>query len=110
MQLISFFSGIGGFEAAADWMGWKIVSSCEINPFGQRILKHYWPDAYRHDNVKTVDYEEIRKRIDKSASTVFVAGFPCQPFSTAGKRKGTKDDRYGWPDCIEAVRELRPGW
>lgn len=110
MQMVSLFSGIGGFEIAGELMGWDIVSSCEINPFCQKILKYYWPNAYHHDNVKTLDYEKIKDKIDPSKPTIIVGGFPCQPFSIAGKRKGSDDERYGWPDCIKAVRLLRPNW
>lgn len=108
--MVSLFSGIGGFEIAGELMGWDIVSSCEINPFCQKILKYYWPNAYHHDNVKTLDYEKIKDKIDPSKPTIIVGGFPCQPFSIAGKRKGSDDERYGWPDCIKAVRLLRPNW
>jgi len=110
MQLISLFSGVGGFEYAAELMGWKVVSSCEINPFGRSVLKYYWPDAFHHDNVKTIDYNIINKLLNKNEPTILVAGFPCQPFSAAGKRLGTEDDRYGWPDCLRAIREVRPEW
>lgn len=110
MNLISLFSGQGGFELAAQWMGWDITSCCEIDSFCQRILKYYWPNAYHHDDVKTIDYEEIKRRINPSKSTIIVGGFPCQPFSSAGKREGKKDNRYLWPYCIEAVRAIRPGW
>jgi len=78
MQLISLFSGIGGFEIASDWVGWDNVVSCEINSFGQRILKHYWPNAYHHDDIHTLNYETIIKksRWDSSRATVVVGGFP----------------------------------
>ena len=78
MQLISLFSGIGGFEISAEWMGWDNVVSCEINPFGQRILKHYWPNAYHHDDIHTLNYETIIKksRWDSSRATIVVGGFP----------------------------------
>jgi DNA (cytosine-5)-methyltransferase 1 len=110
MNLVSFYSGIGGFELAGEWVGWDIISSCEINPFGQKVLKYYWPNAYHHSDVKTIDYEKIKQKINKRKPTIFVSGFPCQPFSIAGKRKGIEDDRYGWPDCIKAVRELSPDY
>lgn len=108
MQVISLFSGIGGFEIAAEWMGWQNIASCEINPFGQKILKYYWPNSYHHDDVKTLDYEEIKKRIDPKRKTIVVGGFPCQPYSLAGKRLGKEDDRHLWPYCIETVKQLRP--
>ena len=85
----SLFSGIGGAEIAAEWMGWKNIFHCEINPF---------------DITKT-DFTPWRGRID-----VLTAGFPCQPFSLAGQRKGADDDRYLWPQVVRVIREIRPAW
>jgi len=92
MQLVSFYSGIGGFEIAANWMEWEVVSSCENNPFGQQVLKYYWPDAYHHDDVNSYDFNKLKTLLNRNEQTIFTAGFPCQPFSTAGKRKGIEDD------------------
>jgi len=101
----SLFSGIGGFDLAAEWMGWQNVFHCEINPFGKKILKHYWPDADSYEDIKTTDFTIYRGRID-----VLSGGFPCQPFSLAGKRKGAEDDRYLWPEMLRAIDEIRPRW
>ena len=77
MQIISLFSGIGGFELAADWMGWDNVLSCEINPFGRKVLEHYYPNSYHHDDIKTLDIETVKKsRWNPSASTLVCGGFP----------------------------------
>lgn len=78
MQVISLFSGIGGGELAATWAGWDIVVSCEINPFGQKILKYYWPNAYHHDDIHTLNYETIIKnsRWEPALPTIVVGGFP----------------------------------
>ena len=110
MQVISLFSGIGGFELAAEWMGWLNIASCEINPFGQKVLKHYWPNAYHHDDIKTMNYDEIRDRINPQIPTVVVGGFPCQPYSTAGKRLGKDDERHLWPYCVRTVQQIRPNY
>jgi DNA (cytosine-5)-methyltransferase 1 len=101
----SLFSGIGGFDLAAEWMGWENVFHCEWNPFGQKILKHYWPNAISYEDITQTDFTVHRGRID-----VLTGGFPCQPFSTAGKRKGKEDDRYLWPEMLRAIREIQPGW
>ncbi len=101
----SLFSGIGGFDLAAEWMGWQNEFHCEINPFGQKILKHYWPKAISYADIKTTDFTIHRGAID-----VLSGGFPCQPFSTAGKRKGAEDDRYLWPEMLRAINEIRPTW
>jgi DNA (cytosine-5)-methyltransferase 1 len=78
MQLISLFSGIGGFELASEWAGWDNIVSCEINPFGQKVLKYYWPNAYHHSDIHTLNYETIKQnsRWDPSKSTIVVGGFP----------------------------------
>jgi DNA (cytosine-5)-methyltransferase 1 len=78
MQLISLFSGIGGFELAATWAGWDVISSCEINPFGQRVLKYYWPNAYHHSDIKTLTRESIEKNSNWNPlkATIVVGGFP----------------------------------
>ena len=101
----SLFSGIGGFDLAAEWMGWENVFHCEWNPFGQKILKHYWPLAKSYDDIKKSDFTEWRGIVD-----VVSGGFPCQPYSLAGKRKGKEDDRHLWPEMLRAIREIQPSW
>lgn len=78
MQVISLFSGVGGFELAAREMGWDVVVSCEINPFGRKMLQHYFPNSYHHEDVKTLNYETIteKSRWNPSTATVVVGGFP----------------------------------
>ncbi|GGH28379.1 DNA (cytosine-5-)-methyltransferase [Sphingobacterium alkalisoli] len=105
MNHASLFSGIGGFDLAAEWMGWNNLFHCEINPFGQKILKHYWPNAKCYEDIKTTDFTIYRGIVD-----ILSGGFPCQPFSVAGKRKGTEDDRYLWPEMLRAIDEIRPTW
>jgi len=101
----SLFSGIGGFDLAAQWMGWKNIFHCEINPFCQKILNHYWPNADSYTDIKQTDFSIYRGKID-----VLSGGFPCQPFSLAGQRKGAEDDRYLWPEMLRAIGEIRPRW
>lgn len=101
----SLFSGIGGFDLAAEWAGWTNMFNCEIDPFCHRVLKYHFPNAVQYGNIKTTDFAIWRGRID-----VLTGGFPCQPFSVAGKRKGTDDDRYLWPEMLRAIREIRPRW
>lgn len=101
----SLFSGIGGFDLAASWMGWENVFHCEINPFGQKILKYYWPDAITYSDITKTDFSIHRGKID-----VLTGGFPCQPYSLAGKRKGTEDERHLWPEMLRAIREVQPRW
>lgn len=101
----SLFSGIGGFDLAATWMGWENVFHCEKEEFCQRVLQFYWPKARLYGNVREFDATGYRGAID-----VLSGGFPCQPFSVAGKRKGTADDRYLWPEMRRIINEVRPRW
>ena len=101
----SLFSGIGGFDCAARMMGWRNAFHCEINGFCSRILKYHFPDARHYEDITRTDFTEWRGRID-----VLTAGFPCQPFSVAGQRKGADDDRYLWPHMLRAIHEIRPAW
>ena len=101
----SLFSGIGGFDYAALMMGWRNAFHCEINGFCSRILKYHFPDARHYEDITRTDFTEWRERID-----VLSGGFPCQPFSLAGRRKGAEDDRYLWPHMLRAIHEIRPAW
>lgn len=99
----SLFSGIGGFDLAAQWMGWDNVFHCEYDEFNQKILQYYWPYAKKYKDIKTTNFIRWRGKID-----VLSGGFPCQPFSTAGKRKGDEDDRHLWPQMLRAIKEIKP--
>ena len=101
----SLFSGIGGFDLAAEWAGWENVFHCEWNPFGQTHLKYYWPNAISYDDITKTDFTIHRGRID-----VLTGGFPCQPYSQAGKRLGKEDERHLWPEMLRAIREIAPRW
>jgi DNA (cytosine-5)-methyltransferase 1 len=101
----SLFSGIGGFDLAAEWMGWENVFHCEWNSFGQRVLKYYWPNAISYHDITKTDFTIHRGTID-----IFTGGFPCQPYSAAGKRLGKEDDRHLWPEMLRAIREIQPTW
>jgi DNA (cytosine-5)-methyltransferase 1 len=101
----SLFSGIGGFDLAAEWMGWENVFHCEWNPFGQKVLKYYWPKAESFDDITKTDFKKYANKID-----ILTGGFPCQPYSQAGKRKGKEDERHLWPEMLRAIREIQPRW
>jgi len=101
----SLFSGIGGFDLAAEWMGWENVFHCEWNEFGQKVLQYYWPNAISYENIKETDFTNHRGKID-----ILTGGFPCQPYSAAGKRKGKEDERHLWPHMLRAIREIQPRW
>ena len=101
----SLFSGIGGFDLAAEWMGWENIFHCEWNEFGQRVLKHYWPNADSLHDITKTDFTKYEGSID-----VISGGFPCQPYSAAGKRLGKEDERHLWPEMLRAIREIKPTW
>jgi DNA (cytosine-5)-methyltransferase 1 len=101
----SLFSGIGGFDLAAEWMGWENIFHCEWNPFGQKVLKHYWPNSISYNDITKTDFSIHRGSID-----ILTGGFPCQPYSAAGKRLGKEDERHLWPSMLRAIREIQPRW
>ena len=101
----SLFSGIGGFDLAAEWMDWENIFHCEWNKFGQKILKYYWPNAISYEDITKTDFTIWRGKID-----ILTGGFPCQPYSQAGKRKGKEDERHLWPEMLRAIREIQPSF
>ena len=105
MTPASLFSGIGGAELAATWAGWQSLFHCEINPFCRRVLEYWYPNSTSYEDITKTDFSGWRGRVG-----VLTAGFPCQPFSVAGQRKGAGDDRYLWPQVVRAVHEIRPAW
>lgn len=108
LNVLSLFSGIGGLELGLERAGMTVVGQVEIDPFCQRVLAKHWPEVPRHDNVRTaVDWwgSAVRPAVD-----VVVGGFPCQPFSDAGRRRGTADDRWGWPWMADVIRHVRPSY
>lgn len=115
MLHISLFSGIGGFDLASQWMGWTNIVSCEINPICRKVLEFYWPQAYHHDDIKTLTYEKINQELTKrfgaewrADDIILSGGFPCQPYSMAGKRLGNQDSRHLWPEMYRTIQEIRP--
>ena len=101
----SLFSGIGGFDLAAEWMGWENKFHCEWNEFGQKVLHYYWPNAELFTDITKSDFTKYANKID-----VLTGGFPCQPYSQAGKRLGKEDDRHLWPEMLRVIREVKPSW
>ena len=101
----SLFSGFGAADLAAEWMGWDNAFWCEIDDFPRTVLSYWFPKSKGYGNIKETDFKFWRGKID-----VLTGGFPCQPFSVAGQRKGQEDDRYLWPEMLRAIREIRPTW
>jgi DNA (cytosine-5)-methyltransferase 1 len=105
LKHIGLFEGIGGFSLAARWAGWETVAWCEWNEFGQRILKHHFPEAEGFGDITKTDFTKYANKID-----ILTGGFPCQPYSLAGKRLGKEDDRHLWPEMLRVIREVKPTW
>ena len=101
----STFSGIGASEVAAEMLGWKNIFHCEINPFCRKVLDYHFPDTESYEDITKTNFGKWRGRI-----TVLSGGFPCQPFSYAGKRRGSQDDRYLWPYMLKCIEQIRPTW
>ena len=99
----SLFSGIGGFDLAAEWMGWENVFQVEWDEYCQKVLAKNFPNTKRYGNIKDFDGTKYRGLID-----IISGGFPCQPFSVAGKRKGNTDDRFLWPEMLRIIEEIKP--
>lgn len=134
-RMLDVFSGIGGFSLAASWV-WpdlEIVSFVEINPFCQKVLKHHWPSVpiigdvrdvalenaeikrlqrrgYREQGFKTESIGLRSTRSSEYAIDLLTGGFPCQPASCAGKRKGREDNRWLWPEMLRVIQEIHPRW
>lgn len=101
----SLFSGIGGFDLASQWIGWDNIFQCEIDDFCLKVLNKNFPNVKKYTDIKTFNAHEYRNKLD-----ILTGGFPCQPFSTAGKRKGTEDDRSLWCEMFRIIKESKPKW
>lgn len=105
MRHASLFSGIGGPEVAAAMLGWENIFHCEINPFGRKVLEYWFPESESYEDITKTDFSRYRGQVD-----VLTGGFPCQPFSYAGKRGGQQDNRYLWPEMLRVIDQIRPTW
>ena len=107
--LLSLFSGIGGLDLAAEWAGFQTSGQVEISDFRSAILEKHWPNVPKWKDIHDVSGDSLRGA-GIEQPTILAGGFPCQPFSVAGKLLGTDDDRYLWPEMLRLVQESRPAW
>ncbi len=107
---LSLFSGIGGLDLAAEWAGFSSVGQCEYADYPTKILERHWPDVPRWRDIRTLTGADFYERTGLRTVDIISGGFPCQPFSTAGKQRGEEDDRYLWPEMVRVIADLRPTW
>ena len=105
MKVLDLFSGIGGFSLGLEWAGMSTVAMCEKDPYCRKILAKHWPHLTIHEDIRNLDGNQYADSID-----VVCGGFPCQPFSVAGKQRGSDDDRHLWPEMLRVIQESRPRW
>lgn len=104
MKVGSLFSGIGGLDLGLERAGMTVIWQSEIDPYACRVLRKHWPDVPNLGDITTIDWSTVEP-VD-----LICGGYPCQPFSTNGHRRGTDDERHLWPHVAAALRVLRPRW
>lgn len=109
MKVLDLFSGIGGFSLGLEAAGFETAAFCEYDQEAQKVLRKNWPDVPIFSDVRTLTKQELRDNGIQDIGLI-CGGYPCQPFSVAGERRGAEDDRHLWPEMFRLVQELRPTW
>ena len=109
MKVLDLFSGIGGFSYGLDKVGFKTVAFCEMDKYCKLVLQKHWKGVKIYNDVKEITKEKFIAD-GVQLPDIITGGFPCQPFSVAGKQKGTSDDRHLWPEMFRIIQELKPRW
>ena len=109
MKILDLFSGIGGFSLGLEAAGFETAAFCEYDKEAQKVLRKNWPDVPIFSDVRTLTKQELQDNGIQNIGLI-CGGYPCQPFSVAGERRGAEDDRHLWPEMFRLVQELRPTW
>ena len=103
MNHLDLFSGIGGFSLGLEKVGFKTIAFCEREEYCRMLLQKHWKGVKIYNDIKKLEGQDIKEPVD-----ILTGGFPCQPYSVAGKQKGTNDDRYLWPEMFRVIKEVKP--
>jgi DNA (cytosine-5)-methyltransferase 1 len=109
IQVLDLFSGIGGFSLGLERAGFETVAFCEIDKYCRLVLQKHWKDIKIYSDVREIKKERLEADGIPSPD-VITGGFPCQPFSVAGRQKGSRDNRYLWPEMFRIIKEFKPRW
>ena len=110
LKHLDLFSGIGGFSLGLEATGgFETVAFCDIEEFPRKVLQKHWPGVKQYEDIKELNYEKL-KTDGLLPIDIITGGYPCQPFSVAGRKKGEKDPRHLWPEYFRLIKELRPTW
>ena len=109
LRMLDLFAGIGGFSYAGEKLvgGYETVAFCEYDEHAQKVLRKHWPDTEIIGDIRELvnDADRFRGMVD-----IITGGYPCQPFSLAGVRRGDQDDRHLWPEMLRVIEAVRPRW